>query len=138
MNTKRNSGAANFALASNGSLVYVAGTASGPRRTLVWVDREGREELLRLPAVTYGWARVSPDGSRVAVSVTDSEGDQDVWISELARRTLSRVTTDPETDNDPVWTRDGRRIVFASRRQAGRFGFYRRPPMVPARPICCS
>jgi len=62
---------------------------------------------------------------RVAVSFSGPENQQDVWISELARGTLSRVTTDPATDNDPVWTPDGQRVVFPSQReQGGVFGFY--------------
>ena len=124
VNMKANGGAANFALAANGSLVYVAGMSSLPQGTLMWVARDGREEPLRLPPASYGWARLSPDGSRVAVSVVGADNQQDVWISELARGTLSRITTDPEADSSPVWTRDGRRIVFASRRNGGRFGFY--------------
>jgi serine/threonine-protein kinase len=125
VNTKTIGGGANFSLAANGSLVYIVGSGvAGPQRTLVWVDRDGREEPLRLPPANYGWVHVSPDGSRVAVSLTDLEGQQDVWISELARGTLSRVTTEPGLDNDPVWTPDGHRLVFPSRRDSDKLAFY--------------
>ena len=117
-------GAANYGVSNGGTLVYVTRAAGLKPRTLVWAARDGREEPLRLPQAEYGWAQVSPDGSRVAVSMADAHGNQDVWVSELARGTLSRVTTEPEIDNDPVWTPDSRRIVFPSRRKDGRFGFY--------------
>ena len=121
--TKGN-GAANFDLARDGSLVYVAGQAGQAlQRTLVWVDREGREEPLDLQTDSYSWAHVSPDGQRIAFSTSDPE-NEDVWVSEWTRGTLIKVTTDPETDNDPVWTPDGQQLVFPSRREDGRFGFY--------------
>ena len=64
----RGSGAANFALAANGSLVYVsgAGVGGGPQRSLVWVDREGNEEPLATPVQAYRSVSVSPDGRSVA------------------------------------------------------------------------
>jgi len=121
-------GGVNAVVAGNGTLVYATATAvvgvGDGLRSLVWVDRTGREEALRLLPADYGWARVSPDGLRVATSFAGPEGQQDVWVSELARGTLSRVTTDQQTDNDPVWTPDGRRLVFASQRGRDRFGFY--------------
>ena len=47
----------------------------------------------------------------------------DVWVYEWARDTLSRLTFDPAMDFLPVWTRDGRRIVFSSIR-SGRDNLY--------------
>ena len=61
------SGAANFSIAANGRLVYASGAGSGGARSLVWVDREGREELLAAEPGSYTTPRVSPDGTRVAV-----------------------------------------------------------------------
>jgi serine/threonine-protein kinase len=40
----------------------------------------------------------------------------DIWIWDFARETLTRLTTDPSNDTAPIWTRDGRRIVFTSTR----------------------
>lgn len=118
------SGAVGFDLSDNGSLVLTTGGATGgPQRTLVWVDRDGREEPIALAPAEYIWAHVSPDGSRVAVSFTNDEG-QDVWVSELSRGTLSRVTTHSEIDKDPVWTPDGQGLVFPSHRAGARIGFY--------------
>ena len=116
----RASGAADFSLSMTRSLVYVGGAGGGvgaPQRTLVWMDRDGREEPVGLPAGAYQNARLSPDGRYVAV---DSAENGDVWIGELARGTLNRLTTDPAPDGRPLWTPDGARVVFDSNREGAR------------------
>ena len=106
-------GAASFDLARDGSLVYVSGTGgSQATRSLVWVDREGREEALDAEAGSYTTVRVSPDGGRLAL---DRGGD--VWTYDTTRGTFNRVTTDPAADYGPIWTMDGSRLVFGSRRE---------------------
>ena len=109
-------GAANFAISRHGTLVYVpgaAGTVSTPRQ-LVWVDRNGKEQAINAPTRGYAAPRISPDGTRVALQVVDQ--DHDIWVWDLARETLTRLTFDPGTDEDPVWTPDSRRIIFSSSR----------------------
>ena len=118
------SGAANFDVADDGSLVYIPGSSTGlDALRLVWVNRDGEEAPIAIAPAAYNWARVSPDGARLAVSLID-KGGQDVWIYELARGTLSRVTTGPAIDNVPLWTPDSQRVVFASLREGGRFSFF--------------
>ena len=109
------SGAANFSISDNGHLVYSpGGGAYGGRRSLVWVDRNGREEPLAAPPRLYQYARISPDGTRVALDLRD--GESDVWIWDLARETLQRLTTWAGPDNYGLWTPDGDRVVFESDR----------------------
>ena len=106
------SGAADVAVAANGSLVYVPGGRGGGQQTVVSVDRQGRASPLPgLPLDSYRDVRVSPDGARLALATQD-----DVWIYDFTRATLSRLTTDPASDRSPLWTPDGQRIVFTSRR----------------------
>jgi hypothetical protein len=106
-------GAADVAVAPNGSLVYIpGGTSNGGRRTVVSVDRQGRASPLPgLVPNAYRSLRVSPDGSRLALATPD-----DVWIYGFTRATLRRLTTHPAPDRYPLWTPDGRRIVFTSTR----------------------
>ena len=106
-------GAADAAMAADGSLVYVSGGAGlDDRRTVVWVDRQGRASPL--PGISpnsYRDVRISRDGARLALQ---AEGD--VWTYDFARATLGRLTTDPARDGSPLWTPDGQRIVFTSDR----------------------
>ena len=91
--------------------------------TLVWVDREGREESVATPLRGYRYLNISPDGSRVAIDVRDQKND--VWIWEFTRETLTRLTFDPGIDRTPVWTPDGRRVVFNSVREGPRNYFWK-------------
>jgi serine/threonine-protein kinase len=110
-------GAANYAVSRPGTLVYVPGELGGQTalRSLVWVDRKGHEERINAPPRTYGPARVSPDGTRLAISILD-HGNTQIWIWDLARETLRPLTFTPGTNGLPIWTPDGRRIVFMSDR----------------------
>jgi serine/threonine-protein kinase len=104
-------GVAEFDVADDGTLVYLVGrTPSAATRRLVWVDREGREDPIDAPPRAYVKVRLSPDGTRIA---TEIEGDgHDIWVWDFARKSLSRVTSDPGTDQSPLWMPDGRRLVF--------------------------
>ena len=104
-------GVAEFDIADDGTLVYLVGSAtSAAPRNLVWVDREGREDPIDAPARAYVNVRLSPDGTRVAAEI---EGDgHDIWVWDFARKSLTRVTSDPGTDQSPVWMPDARRLVF--------------------------
>ena len=109
-------GVAEFAISDDGTLVYLSGiAASAAPRNLVWVDRQGREEPIDAPPRAYANVRLSPDGTRVA---TEIEGDgHDIWVWDFARKSLTRVTSDPGLDQGPVWMPDARRLVF--RTEAG-------------------
>ena len=109
-------GWADYAISDNGTLIYVPSTSTaGFYGTLVWVDREGQEEPFALEPQGYESPRISPDGSRLAITIAESVGN-DVWIYDLERDILTRLTFDPATDHYPVWTPDGQRIVFDSGR----------------------
>jgi serine/threonine-protein kinase len=113
----KDTGAGDFAVATDGTLVYMdapGGLAAANARTLVWVDRSGKEEPVAAPPRSYQHPRLSPDGTRVALSSLDEEND--LWIWDLRRAMLTRLTLDPGQDWFPAWTPDGRRIVFSSNR----------------------
>jgi serine/threonine-protein kinase len=110
---------ADMAVAADGTFAYVSDAGRGASgRTLMWVDRSGREAALPTPSRWYGYPRISPDGSRLSVNAF--EGDFDLWLWDFARMTLTRSTFDPALDQHQVWTPDGRRLVFSSDRGGGR------------------
>ena len=86
--------------------------AAEAQHALVWVDREGREEPIGAPPRYYVYPRLSPDGTRIALDVR--EGEEDIWIWDLERETLTRLTFSPRSDISPVWSPDGRTVFFAS------------------------
>ena len=116
-------GSGQFAVATDGTLVYADPlSATSAASTLVWVDRTGRETPLGAPERAYLEARLSPDGARIAVTIADQ--DQDIWVWDIDRATLTRVTSDPANDAAPVWTSDGQRLIFASQRDGGSFNLW--------------
>ena len=124
--------AAQFAVSRTGTLVYIPGgiASSGglggrtaATRTVVWVDRKGHEEAIAAPPRGYFSPRISPDGTKVALDSRDEE--QDIWIFDLKRKTLTRLTIDPGIDGFPVWMTDGQRIIFESNRDGGIFQLFR-------------
>ena len=93
------------AVAASGSLAYVSGTTAS---RLVWVSRDGTEEPVSDVGRQYILPRLAPGGKRLVVSA-----GEDLWLQETDRPALARLTTEATTGNAyPVWTPDGRRVVF--------------------------
>jgi serine/threonine-protein kinase len=67
------------------------------------------------------YPQLSPDGTKVAIAVLDQE--RDIWILDLRRQNMTRLTTHPGDDRYPVWTPDGQRLVWDSTR-AGAYNLY--------------
>jgi Tol biopolymer transport system component/predicted Ser/Thr protein kinase len=109
------SGAAQYSFSATGSLVYVPGGVQSAQNKLGWVSRNGAEQLLAAPVHAYLGPRLSPDGRRVAVTITEQESH--VWLYDLGRGALTRFTFEGNANNGPVWTPDGKRIAFNSNRE---------------------
>ncbi len=109
------SGAAQYSISGTGSLVYVSGSIQSAQSRLVWVSRNGVEQPLAAPAHAYLTPRLSPDGRRVAVTITEQESH--IWLYDLAREAWTRLTFEGNTNNGPVWTPDGKRIAFNSNKE---------------------
>jgi Tol biopolymer transport system component len=106
-----------FSVSNDGDLVYVPTDAVGgfQHRTLVWVDRQGHEVPIKAAgARAYFYARLSPDGARIVLDVRDQETD--LWILDVARETLTLLTVGPERGARPVWTPDGKSVIYNSSR----------------------
>jgi DNA-binding winged helix-turn-helix (wHTH) protein/Tol biopolymer transport system component len=110
------SSAAQFAVSSTGTLAYVEqNSVPAAPRTLVWVDRQGREEAIPAKPRPYVYPRLAPDGRRLAIDIQDD--DWDIWVLDFTRGTLERVTSGPTVDTEPVWWQpDGQRLIFLSGR----------------------
>lgn len=112
----KTSGAADVAISDNGTLVFIPrGTGFANQRRLLWVGRDGIEEPTAAPAQDYSYVQLSPDGGRAVVEIRGDEGI-DVWVAELGRGTLQRITSESGDDTNPLWSPAGRRLVLYSTR----------------------
>jgi serine/threonine-protein kinase len=108
-----NTGVVDLSVALDGTVTYATGrTIDADARLLVWVDRQGREEPVAAPVRPYGYPRISPDGRRVAIEL-----DNQIWVYDLVRTTLTRSTLEGSINSNPTWTPDGQRIAFFSTKE---------------------
>ena len=117
-------GAAKLAVSRNGWAVYVESVTRQRRLTLV--DRQGKASAIATEAQTYSDPRFSPNGRDVAVTVLRPGGGLagDIWVLNLARTTVSRLTFDG-ADQFADWSGDGRRVTYTTLR--GQNGMYWKP-----------
>jgi Tol biopolymer transport system component len=106
-------GRADFSVAQNGTLVYGGPTSETVR--LTWIDRKGTV-LAQVPAgVGYDHIALSTDDSSIAAGRLDPETQsQDLWTIDAASGVTVRLTSDSALDSYPVWSPDGRRILFGT------------------------
>jgi serine/threonine-protein kinase len=107
-----------------GTMAYVQANPRRRRSALVWVDRAGVEQPTGASGGMYFQPRLSPDGRRVAVTVSGEDQD-DVWLYDLVRGTWSRFTSEGNSAF-PLWTLDGRRLTYVSDK-AGPDNMYWKP-----------
>ncbi len=108
-------GAAQFAASVNGTIAYVRSGALTWGTPIAWMDREGRQTSFGPPRLNWFSIRIAPDGPRLAL-----QSNNDIFVYEWSRETLTQVTFDPAADAAPLWTLDGRRITFRSMRDGNR------------------
>jgi len=98
-----------------GTMVYRRTTAGVPATmsTVHWVDSAGKGEPLRLKPGAYSEPSLSPDGKRVALLFADG-GRPDIWVYDLQRDAMTRLTFSGEFNESPIWSPDSQYVVFAS------------------------
>ena len=108
-------GLVQYAISGSGTLAYIPVTwrPDVSKRTLVWVNREGKEEPLSAPPNEYFEIRISPDGKRVALQAATPKSNILIW--DMVRKAMMPLTFDEGAGNTtPLWTPDGKRILYTS------------------------
>ena len=104
-----------FSVSTNGLLAYQTGTHESGLQ-LVWFDRSGKQVSTLGDSAAYSDLEFSPDRKRAAVSIPDQKG-RDIWLIDLVRGFRTRFTFDSTEELTAIWSPDGSRIVFNSRRK---------------------
>ena len=115
-----------FSASATGVLVYARGafTVSG---RLSWFDRSGKAIGTLGDPATYLNLALSPDERRVAVTLAGgSPPNRDIWVIDVARGVISKLTSDPADEGFPIWSPDNSRVAFQSLR-AGVYGLRSMP-----------
>jgi eukaryotic-like serine/threonine-protein kinase len=113
-----NEGAAAYAVSDNGTLAYVAGGPSRTRNRVVWVDRTGKTDALPLPEKEYEAVAISPDGRQAVIQI--AEGTTTLWTLDLERGTTTPFLVSGGSSQAPVWTADGKHILYRATRNGFR------------------
>ena len=107
-----NNGIMNLAFTDSGTLVYVAGPpALADKYSLAWVDMQGRTELMGAEPGAYQNPRFSPDGTRIAFTISENAG-LSLAVYEWANNRMTRLPNARLTDNLAIWTPDGKHLVY--------------------------
>lgn len=119
-----NEGTGNYAVSASGTLLYAAGGRTKNARRLVWVDRAGKVEPVGQPDRDYEQIVLAPDQTRVILQIR--EGLTSLWLYDLGRNTLTPIGPNAGSSQGPVWTADGKSVIYRST-QRGLRNLFRRP-----------
>lgn len=103
-------GSVQAAVSASGLLAYLSGGDHSKAR-LAWVDKVGRTEFLRVPAQVYADLDLSPDGSHVALHVTEAT---DYILIQPLRSGQPLKLASTQHQGWPVWSPDGKHVVVSS------------------------
>jgi Tol biopolymer transport system component len=105
----------------------VSGLVRG-NRELVWVDRTGKRLRILTKPDNISHLALSPDGTTVAYVIGESNtGPADIWLQDLERGFASKFTSGPRVNRSPIWSPDGKRLLFMSNPTAVTYNFSEKP-----------
>ena len=101
-----------FDVSQTGTLVYLSGSGE-PGRSIFWLDATGKTEPLHSAPGLYNGLQFSPDGKHLVFGMGDVLINEELWVQDLERNTSVRLTSLGDVNHSPLWSPDGKYILFA-------------------------
>ena len=95
-----------------GLLVYLS-SRTAEVWTPAWIDAAGKVTPLLVKPGAYSHLRVSPDGNRITMAVASDRGS-DIYVYDLRRDSMTRLTFNTQRNWSPIWTPDGQHIAYSA------------------------
>jgi Tol biopolymer transport system component len=113
VSSRKANGTAQIGFTASGTLVYITGSDTA-LQSLAWLDAAGNIQVLpTTPATSYGYPRISPDGTRIVMHAVDASGDN-LWVYEWGQNRMTRFTFFKTIRTfPPVWAPDSKHVAFA-------------------------
>jgi eukaryotic-like serine/threonine-protein kinase len=114
-------GFAFYSVSEQGTLIYRSGVAPGRVRQLTWFDRGGVQTGSLPELARYNALKLSPDGTRALTSRTELQtgNNADLWVTDVAQQTSTRLTFGEGANVQPVWSADGRHVAWVRTTREG-------------------
>jgi len=114
--------------ASDAGLLIYFSSPLVAKRPVVWIGRDGKQTEA-IPDDTLFSVSIAPGAERLALERVESatageHANRDIWIRELTRGIMTRLTFDPSRDAVPAWSPDGKHVAFSSDREGGIYQIY--------------
>jgi len=108
-------GHATYSVSQTGRLMYLSGSDgadTGGLGQLVWLDKTGQTQTVEMEGRQFGHPQISPNGQFIAVTVYEPDGDHDIWVWDLNRKTLGRRTFEGKGSHS-IWSTDSERLYYS-------------------------
>jgi WD40 repeat protein len=107
-----------FDISRTGTLVYLSGSGE-PERSIFWLDPTGKTEPLHSAPGFYNGLQFSPNGKSLVFGMGDVVASEDLWVQDLERNTSVRLTSLGGASYSPLWSPDGKYILFEHQPNSG-------------------
>ncbi len=108
-------------MSHTGTLVYLPGGDASSRVPLDWLTHDGKTTPIKTAQGNWAGVHIAPHGRWLAFTLTDG-ANTDVWTYDLERGAPTKLPSGFPLNRNPVWTPDGRRLVYSSTGRGGPSG----------------
>jgi serine/threonine-protein kinase len=103
---------ANLAFSDDGTMIHEVGGADHTAREIVWLGLDGERSASSAGSRRFTTAKLSDDGDRVAVTIANDKGRDELWLHDTERGGLTKLTVDDHDYGYPTWMPDGQSLIY--------------------------